>query len=175
MPCSPVKVPWRFGEIFRLYFQRLRGNHARIKHEAGTKQMLLPDPCWFFAWLGKRWIIHTLPIWLWGHSLFKISSLGLIFYGTKWLLWRPHKQTPTFHTKCGIDKGLIERGSTIDHWRSRCMCRIIMAYPLCNHSFIHSFIFFNPENGGEILIRNVRWLSSDYMALYPRRQNLQSH
>jgi hypothetical protein len=30
------------------------------------------------------------PMWLWGHSLFKISSPGLVLYGTKWLLWRPH-------------------------------------------------------------------------------------
>jgi hypothetical protein len=68
-----------------------------------------------------RWISHTHPIWLWGHSLFKISSPGPVLYGTNRLLWRPHKQSPTFHSKCRINKGLIKMGSTIDHWRSRCI------------------------------------------------------
>jgi hypothetical protein len=39
----------------------------------------------------RRWISHTYPVWLWGHSLFKISSPGPVLYGTKWILWRPHK------------------------------------------------------------------------------------
>jgi hypothetical protein len=37
----------------------------------------------------RRRISHTHPVWLWGHSLFKISSPGPVFYRTKWLLWRP--------------------------------------------------------------------------------------
>jgi hypothetical protein len=37
----------------------------------------------------RRRISHTYPVWLWGHSLFKISSPGPVLYGTKWLLWRP--------------------------------------------------------------------------------------
>jgi hypothetical protein len=85
---------------------------------------------------GKRWISHTHPTWLCNHSLFKISSPGPVFYGTKWLLWRPHKQSPTCHSKCRIDKGLIKRGSTIDHWWSRCKDRIIMARPLWIQLFI---------------------------------------
>jgi hypothetical protein len=31
-------------------------------------------------------------------------------------------------------------------------------------------LFFDPENGGEIFLRNVGWLSTDYTALYLRRQ-----
>jgi hypothetical protein len=77
---------------------------------------------------GKRWIRQTHPMWLWGHSLFKISSPRPVFHGTKWLPWRPHKQSPTFHLKCRIDKGLINRGSTTDHWWSQCTGRIIMAH-----------------------------------------------
>jgi hypothetical protein len=38
----------------------------------------------------RRRISHTYPMWLWGHSLFKILSPGPVFYGTKWLLWHPH-------------------------------------------------------------------------------------
>jgi hypothetical protein len=37
----------------------------------------------------RRWISHTYPMWLWGHSLLKIYSPGPYFNGTKWLLWRP--------------------------------------------------------------------------------------
>jgi hypothetical protein len=39
----------------------------------------------------RRRISHTYPVWLWGHSLFKISSPGPVLYGTKPLLWRSHK------------------------------------------------------------------------------------
>jgi hypothetical protein len=38
-----------------------------------------------------RWISHAYPMRLWGYSLYKISSHGPVLYGTKWLLWRPHK------------------------------------------------------------------------------------
>jgi hypothetical protein len=34
-----------------------------------------------------------------------------------------------------------------------------------------SCLLFSPEDGGHTFLRNVRWLSTDYMALYPRRQN----
>jgi hypothetical protein len=43
---------------------------------------------------------------------------GPVYYGARWLLWHPHKQGP--HLKCRIDKGLIQRGSIIDQWWSRC-------------------------------------------------------
>jgi hypothetical protein len=42
----------------------------------------------------------------WGFSSFTISSPGSVLHGTKWLLWRPHKQSPTCHSKCGINRGL---------------------------------------------------------------------
>jgi hypothetical protein len=31
-------------------------------------------------------------------------------------------------------------------------------------------IFFDPENGGDIFLRNFGGLSTDYEALYPKRQ-----
>jgi hypothetical protein len=37
-------------------------------------------------------------------------------------------------------------------------------------SFLLS-VFFNPEDGGDMLLRKVGWLSADYTALYPRRYN----
>jgi hypothetical protein len=30
-------------------------------------------------------------------------------------------------------------------------------------------LFFDPENGGDMFLRNVDWHSTDYTALYPRR------
>jgi hypothetical protein len=30
-------------------------------------------------------------------------------------------------------------------------------------------LFSDPENGGDMFLRNVGWLSTDYTALYPRR------
>jgi hypothetical protein len=32
-------------------------------------------------------------------------------------------------------------------------------------------LFFDPEDTGDILFLNVNWLSTDYTALYPGRQN----
>jgi hypothetical protein len=32
-------------------------------------------------------------------------------------------------------------------------------------------LLFNPDEGGDILLRNVGGLSTDYTALYPRRKN----
>jgi hypothetical protein len=32
-------------------------------------------------------------------------------------------------------------------------------------------LFFDPESGGGMSLRNIGWLSTDYTALYPRRQN----
>jgi hypothetical protein len=87
---------------------------------------------------SRRWISHTYPMSLWGHRLFRISSPGPVLYGTKWLLWRPHKQSPTFHSKYRINKMLIKRGSTTDHWRSRCKGRIL--WPTLIHTYIHTYI-----------------------------------
>jgi hypothetical protein len=32
-------------------------------------------------------------------------------------------------------------------------------------------LIFNPEDGGDMILRNVGWCSADYNVLYPRRQN----
>jgi hypothetical protein len=85
---------------------------------------------------GRRRISHTHPVCLWGCSPCKISLPGPIFYGTKWLLWRPHIQSPPLHSRCGINKGLIKRGSKIDHWRSRCKGWILWPTP---YLYIHTY------------------------------------
>jgi hypothetical protein len=40
-------------------------------------------------------------------------------------------------------------------------------------NFLHAGIllglFFNPEDGSDMFLRNVGWLSTDYTSLYPRR------
>jgi hypothetical protein len=30
-------------------------------------------------------------------------------------------------------------------------------------------LFFDSEDGGNMFLQNISWLSTDYMALYPRR------
>jgi hypothetical protein len=47
-------------------------------------------------------------------------------------------QSPTLHSRCGINKGLIKRGSTIDHWRSRCKGWILWPTP---YTYIHTYIY----------------------------------
>jgi hypothetical protein len=51
---------------------------------------------------------------------FTVSSPGPVLHGTRWLLWRPHKSGPAVRSKCGIDKEVNKRGSTIDQRWSRC-------------------------------------------------------
>jgi hypothetical protein len=40
----------------------------------------------------------------------------------------------------------------------------------CFHAGFLLGLFFDSEDGGDIFLRNVGWLSADYTALYPRRQ-----
>jgi hypothetical protein len=40
----------------------------------------------------------------------------------------------------------------------------------CLHAGILLSLFFNPEDGGDMFLQIVGWLSRDYMALYHRRQ-----
>jgi hypothetical protein len=80
-------------------------------------------------------------------SPFTVSSPGPVYYGAGRLLWRPHKQGPAVHLKCGIDKGLIQRGSTIDQWWSRCRDRMRPAphtyiYTMYIHTYIRSSVRF---------------------------------
>jgi hypothetical protein len=41
------------------------------------------------------------------------------------------------------------------------------AYCLLHASFLLG-ILFNPEDGGDMFLRNVGWFSTDYIAIYPR-------
>jgi hypothetical protein len=42
----------------------------------------------------------------------------------------------------------------------------------CFHAIFLFGLFFYPEDGVDIFLRNVSWLSTDYTALCPRRQNM---
>jgi hypothetical protein len=86
----------------------------------------------------RGWISHTYyPVWLCGCSPYKTSSPGPVLRGTKWLLWRPHIQSPTLHSRCGINKGLFKRGNTVDHWKSRCKGWILWPTP---YAYIHTYL-----------------------------------
>jgi hypothetical protein len=39
----------------------------------------------------------------------------------------------------------------------------------CFHASFLRYLFFDPEDGGDMFLRNVGWHSTDYTALYPRR------
>jgi hypothetical protein len=95
---------------------------------------------------------HTYPVWLWGHSLFTISLPVPVLYRTKWLLWRPHRQGPTLHSKCGINKGLIKKGSTIDLQRSRCKGWFLWPAP-------YTYIRTRPPLSKSLPIHRLYWQS----------------
>jgi hypothetical protein len=41
----------------------------------------------------------------------------------------------------------------------------------CFHAGLLLCLFFDPEDGGDMFLRIVGWLSTDYTTLYPKRQN----
>jgi hypothetical protein len=63
-------------------------------------------------------------------------SVPNIYHGINWSCSRC-SISPTLHSRCGINKGLIKRGSTIDHWRSRCKGCILWPTP---YTYIHTYI-----------------------------------
>jgi hypothetical protein len=76
----------------------------------------------------KRFICNikrTLSLWPWCGSHIEWYLLFI--------------QSPTLHSRCRINKGLIKRGSTIDHWRSRCKGWILWPTP---YTYIHTYITY---------------------------------
>jgi hypothetical protein len=45
----------------------------------------------------------------------------------------------------------------------------------CFHSSFLRGVFFDPEYGGDIFLRNMGLLLTEFTALYPRRQNSSEH
>jgi hypothetical protein len=43
------------------------------------------------------------------------------------------------------------------------------------HARFSPDLLYNPENGGEMFLWNVDWLSADYTALYPKNRTLYKH
>jgi hypothetical protein len=113
--------------------------------------------------------LQDYPVWLWRCSWRKISSPGPVFHGNKWRLWRPHIQSPTLHSRCGINKGLIKMGSTIGHWRSRCKGWFLWPTP---YTYIHTYIFRIEKDWGNTFLRNISGLLRDRTVLNTRRQNI---
>jgi hypothetical protein len=91
---------------------------------------------------------------------------GLIFRSTKFLKCIFWDITPCSSLKVNRRFG----GTYILHLQAR---RIIQARNQQPATYFHTGVllssFFDPENGGDMLHRNVGWHSTDYTALYPRR------
>jgi hypothetical protein len=66
----------------------------------------------------------------------RFRHLGQFFMEQLTTMWL-HKQSLTFHSRCRINKEFIQRGSTIDHWRSRCKGWILRPTP---YTYIHTYI-----------------------------------
>jgi hypothetical protein len=68
----------------------------------------------------QMWNGHTHLVQVWCHGLFKISSPGTLFYGTRWLSWRLCKQIFALHSKCRAVQELNRGVRTIEHETSWC-------------------------------------------------------
>jgi hypothetical protein len=116
-------------------------HYMNIRYTAHWKETLITKYTWTLPHIQFEQTKTTNEWYLYTDIHNPVFDLpGPVFYETKRLLWRPHKQCPAFHLRCRIDKGLIKRGSTLDHWRSRCKGRIIMAHPWCIHSLIFDIV-----------------------------------
>jgi hypothetical protein len=71
--------------------------------------------------------------------------------------YSPLKVNWRFGGKCHLHL----QGWRINHERNK--------FPACFHAGFLLGLFFNPEDGGDMFLWNVNWLSVDCMALYPRR------
>jgi hypothetical protein len=91
-------------------------------------------------------------------------------------------------TQCSLIRGYRDLGGTYEYslhlqgrrWRYYLKMEVTIYHTiprdrsgtaryLLHTSFIRN-LYFDPEDGADMFIRNVSWLSMDYAALYPSRQ-----
>jgi hypothetical protein len=57
----------------------------------------------------------------------------------------------------------------------KCLLHLVGGIMSSVHDLLHAGflpgLFFDPEYGGDMLLRNVGSISTEYTTLYPRRQN----
>jgi hypothetical protein len=78
----------------------------------------------------------------------------------------------TFNLKYMIDRGLIKKGSKVDHWRSQCKGRIIVAHLLFIHSFkmgqaVYCLINSRRDRGGLVPPTFVASILQNILRLIP--------
>jgi hypothetical protein len=72
-----------------------------------------------------------------------LSSVFLYMIAINVYIYYSRKLIPSvFHLECRINKGLSYKGSTIDHWRSRCRGRILWSNPYTYmYTYIHTHTY----------------------------------
>jgi hypothetical protein len=76
-------------------------------------------------------------------------------------------QYETNNVCCLLQEFLLLGHDHLVHWKPT--SRALLAN--CFHAGFLLGLCFDPEDGGDIFLQNIGWLSMDYMALCPRRQN----
>jgi hypothetical protein len=74
-------------------------------------------------------------------------------------------------TPCSPLKGNRRFGGTCLHLQGRIISRSAALLATCFHAGPLLGLFFDPEDGDDMFLRNVCWISTDYTASYPRRYN----
>jgi hypothetical protein len=110
----------------------------------------------------KIHIVRSSVLW---HRAVCICCCVLLYYDT--VLWSGSLQDSMgsiLILKSSIFWNITTRSPLKVRWKQSPACYLLHAgFLLC--------LFFDTENGGDMFLRNVCWLSTDYTALYPRRQN----
>jgi hypothetical protein len=109
-----------------------------------TRRTLSPKMSAFQTWINSQFhlrklpretrISHTHPARLWGNSLFEISSLTSLFYGTSDYHDASIRKVLLCSSNVGFRKGSIRRGSAIDLEGHSAKARWILAHHIHTHT-----------------------------------------
>jgi hypothetical protein len=105
--------------------------------------------------------------------LFKWSWWFNNVYVQQWLVWRRAAMKPVMIFFWMWDISVIEKGklylwdlTSCGSLKAGVTCSL---HPTCFYTGFMLDLFIDPEDGGDIILRNVSWISTDYMTVYPIR------
>jgi hypothetical protein len=127
------------------------------------------------CWSIQSWWFHkteTVSYFRnWGSHTIGYEVLYLLTYNAVYSV----ESQPTFRRNISPPSSGSNKPSKIPAWKQvASRARVKSSIALLATSFYADILsgLFDPEDGGNILLRNFDWLSTEYTLLYPRRSTL---
>jgi predicted DNA-binding transcriptional regulator AlpA len=153
MRCSPLKVSRRFRETFRHHLHDRRVIQARNEHEAGSKKSF----AWGHMFPPKRRLtfngLHGMT-----SQKTELFPRNVGWLSTDCKAWRPRRQNSSRETSVDFQQTT---------WYDIPEDRTLPPKRRLTFNGLHDMT----SQKTELFPRNVGWLSTDYIARHPRRQN----